>query len=59
MDIKSRKGYSPHPDDKLVDALGIFHNLTPVHHHLVIMMMVIIMMTGNDDDDCDFTITLL
>ena len=40
-DIKSRKGYSPHPDDKLVDALGIFHNLTPVHHHLVIMMMMI------------------
>ena len=54
MDIKSRKGYSPHPDDKLVDALGIFHNLTPVHHHLVIMMM-----TGNDDGDYDFTITLL
>ena len=54
VDIKSRKGYSPHPDDKLVDALGIFHNLTPVHHHLVIMMM-----TCNDDDDYDFTITLL
>ena len=54
MDKNSRKGYSPHPDDKLVDALGIFHNLTPVHHHLVIMMV-----TCNDDDDYDFTITLL